>query len=418
VWADKLPQDRPKASVVSKVVMLPHLLGDATKSPFHTIVNHCDASAFESKLLELIVQSKWEENIRSQRQWSSALYMMALAVASSAMVSGSTTGGADPNMLVDVVQGAMLCCEAVALAMESVQLMREGCGFYLTGPWNLLDVTASGCLVVGGMCHFTGAATGVQTWGALGVMLKWFGVVDYLRSFPGPASLVRMISVILADIAPFMAILGVVVLGSTFFFAINSPSSDEFGFDDGVVGPFRPLLTVYQLMLGMNGGGELGQSTSWPTVLMSSLFMAFVVVVLLNLLIAIMSDSYEKVKESERVEALRERARIIVEAERAHPSWNKYHKYMHIVEAADASQDRTASVEWEGITGRVKQLLEMQDRRSDSKLEAVENKFGSKLEAVESKLDSKLEALDSKFDSKFEAVDSKLEAIVGYFSKN
>ena len=55
----------------------------------------------------------------------------------------------------------------------------------------------------------------------------------------------------------------------------------------------------------------------------------------MNLLIAIMGDSYGKVKESERVQALRERAQIIVEAERRNPSWHKYHKYMHIAEAAD-----------------------------------------------------------------------------------
>ena len=44
----------------------------------------------------------------------------------------------------------------------------------------------------------------------------------------------------------------------------------------------------------------------------------------MNLLIAIMGDSYEKVKESERVQALRERAQIIVEAERTNPSWHTY----------------------------------------------------------------------------------------------
>ena len=146
--------------------MLPDLLGDSKTSPFHAIVTHCDATVFESKLLELIVQSKWEENIRSQRQWSSALYATALAVATGAMVSGAT-GGPDPNMLVDVVQGAMICCEAVASSMAGVQLTREGCRFYITGPWNLLDVSASGCLLVGGVCHFTGAISGVQTWGAL-----------------------------------------------------------------------------------------------------------------------------------------------------------------------------------------------------------------------------------------------------------
>ena len=81
----------------------------------------------------------------------------------------------------------------------------------------------------------------------------------------------------------------------------------------------------------------------------------------MNLLIAIMGDSYEKVKESERVQALRERAQIIVGAERTNPSWHKYHKYMHIAEPADIStSDAQKNVEWEGITGRVKQLLEIQ----------------------------------------------------------
>ena len=79
----------------------------------------------------------------------------------------------------------------------------------------------------------------------------------------------------------------------------------------------------------------------------------------MNLLIAIMGDSYGKVKESERVQALRERAQIIVEAELTRPSWHKYHKYMHIAEAADIASDTgmSPSLEWEGITGRVKQLL-------------------------------------------------------------
>jgi hypothetical protein len=41
-------------------------------------------------------------------------------------------------------------------------------------------------------------------------------------------------------------------------------------------------------------------------------------------LIAIMGDSYEKVKESERVEAIRERARIVVEMEKRFPKSHRY----------------------------------------------------------------------------------------------
>ena len=90
--------------------------------------------------------------------------------------------------------------------------------------------------------------------------------------------------VVLIDIVPFLTILGVVVLGSTLFFAINSPSSDyrhqEFSFDSNVAGPFQPFLTLYQTMLSMSGGVQIDESTSWLAMLMIMLFMGFVVVVL------------------------------------------------------------------------------------------------------------------------------------------
>ena len=117
----------------------------------------------------------------------------------------------------------------------------------------------------------------------------------------------------------------------------------------------------------------------------------------MNLLIAIMGDSYEKVKESERVQALRERAQIIVEAERRNPSWHKYHKYMHIAEAADISiSSAQKNVEWEGITGRVKQLLEMKTAEvkaetAEAKVERAELKAELKAELAEVKLELKAE---------------------------
>ena len=73
-------------------------------------------------------------------------------------------------------------------------------------------------------------------------------------------------------------------------------------------------------------------------------------------------DADEKVKEHERVEALRERAQLIVESERTDPGSHQYHKYMHIVQRTD-SNTRVTKLGWEGITGRVKRLLEMQDER-------------------------------------------------------
>eukprot|EP01052_Picozoa_sp_SAG31_P028871 SAG31_NODE_2824_length_5038_cov_3.060336_2_plen_124_part_00 len=112
--------------------------------------------------------------------------------------------------------------------------------------------------------------------------MKCFGLVDHLRSFAGTASLVRMVSVIMVDMAPFMTILGTVVIGSTLVFAINSPFSAEFAFmlDDDRVDPFHPLLTVFQMMLNVGNGVNVDSSTPWPTLVTMLFFMGFVIVVL------------------------------------------------------------------------------------------------------------------------------------------
>ena len=75
----------------------------------------------------------------------------------------------------------------------------------------------------------------------------------------------------------------------------------------------------------------------------------------MNVLIAIMADSYEMVKEHEKVEALHERAKMIADMELQHPGWHRYSQYMHICEAAD--DDSGLEAEWSGVAGRVKELL-------------------------------------------------------------
>eukprot|EP01050_Picozoa_sp_SAG11_P001393 SAG11_NODE_60_length_19094_cov_26.549566_8_plen_166_part_00 len=113
-------------------------------------------------------------------------------------------------------------------------------------------------------------------------MLWIGGLPSLVRSFAGTASLVRMVSVIMVDIAPFMTILGTVVIGSALVFTINSPFDAEFGFlfDDDRVEPSHPLLTVFQMALNMGTGQSLDHSTPWPTLITILFFMGFVVVVL------------------------------------------------------------------------------------------------------------------------------------------
>ena len=134
--------------------------------------------------------------------------------------------------------------------------------------------------------------------------------MDYLRAFPATAPLVRMILVITHDVGPFLGVCSIVIAGCTCFFAINQPEAGSaFGDFDGAAGFLAPLLTV---VLAMLGSFEIGDYTKRAAVAMFLFFAFFVIVLMLNLLIAIMGDAYSKVKESELVEGLHERAKLIV----------------------------------------------------------------------------------------------------------
>ena len=72
---------------------------------------------------------------------------------------------------------------------------RQGSTVYFAGPWNLMSVSASAALLAGAVGHFNGHMSSVRTVGALGVTVKWVGLVDYLRCFEKTGALVRMVLV-------------------------------------------------------------------------------------------------------------------------------------------------------------------------------------------------------------------------------
>ena len=79
-------------------------------------------------------------------------------------------------------------------------------------------------------------------------------------------------------------------------------------------------LSVFLLMLG-DFDVEDFSSAGTPAVSMFVLFMSLVVIVLMNLLIAIMGDSYDRVRENQRVASQRLRADTLAEIDRQYGWW-------------------------------------------------------------------------------------------------
>ena len=86
---------------------------------------------------------------------------------------------------------------------------------------------------------------------------------------------------------------------------------------------------------------------------------------------------------------MHERAKMIVDMEMQHPSWHTFCNFMHVAEAAD--KDSTPAPDWEGITGRVKQLLEL----TNARVEQVSSRMAVKEEVA---TNAEVEALMGKVD--------------------
>ena len=122
-----------------------------------------------------------------------------------------------------------------------------------------------------------------------------------------------------------------------------------------------------------------------------------------------MGDSYEKVKESERVEAIRERARIVVDTEKRFPKSHRYHRFLHFVEAADS--EKAKEIVWEGVTNRVTQVVRTKTREVTNRLEDTRVALADR----QDRLEGEMGELNSKFalmDDRLKLLDSKLDTLL------
>ena len=129
-WVHVFDGLEQKVLVAYKVVLMPELLGGEVSGPFHTIVERCNAEVFESKMMELVVQSKWERNVWPKLRWIIVGYAGALGLASMSMVASSGFGKAgslqaESAAWVDVAQVAVLVVETAALGNEVHQQVRR-----------------------------------------------------------------------------------------------------------------------------------------------------------------------------------------------------------------------------------------------------------------------------------------------------
>ncbi len=380
-WNNHLPSRHHMATemeVASKVIALADFVGDPERSPFWDIVatSSSDPQVFESKLLQLAVQFKWQK-VESLARSALILFVVhfvlmcvtlmydtqehlernACPATSGDLWESSVSGqvqmdgldgsphhstscafrytGADGaehcwvyrSAVLDAMYGALFVSNSYMLlqelrevweALEESTSLYQGFKVFCSDVWNFFDVGSIAMVYWAMAAHYTDNACLVEQVGAMAIILNSISVLQLMRPFTETGALIQTIIEIIKDIRGFWYICTVILIGFTCAFTVCEPQSKAFTMKDPRVGPFYPVIEV---VISMIGAFSLDDYSKTQTVLLFFVFVIFVVIIMLNLLITIIGESYGTIKQQEKVTMLKLRAEVIVEQEKRHPEW-------------------------------------------------------------------------------------------------
>eukprot|EP00210_Caulerpa_lentillifera_P007825 g7467.t1 len=215
---------------------------------------------------------------------------------------------------------------------------------------------------------------------AIESILMWFKVWYFLQAFSETGALVLMIENVIKDCIPFLLLSGVVLVGfSTGLFAmfqdviqaIDSSKQEENDRQEenethqkiisSFETPQKAMLTLFFAMIGTFDTEVYSESgkLSPIIVLFFVLYLSIQAIVMFNMLIAIMSDTFDKVKSTEEEQLLMGRAQFIDACEAALTenqikSMNeKIGKYLYILFSKDEDINKESSM-WNGRINNIK----------------------------------------------------------------
>ena len=162
--------------------------------------------------------------------------------------------------------------------------------------------------------------------------------------------LIKIITEIIYELRYFLVVIAVLLMGFSCAFAVSMP--DNVAFDDGT--PYgmgllsSGVLTSYLAMLGAFDASDY---TNPESVVVFVMFLFLIVVIMLNLLIALMADTFERVTESWVFESRKMRVETIIEQEllmNDSDNTDCFPAFLQVLRPVEDVAD-----EWAGVSGQV-----------------------------------------------------------------
>lgn len=142
-------------------------------------------------------------------------------------------------------------------------------------------------------------------------LLLWLKFLYFLRIFRQTGHFISMIIDVIADMKVFMGVFFVVIIafGNAFFIlSNNNPADDRF-----IVSIPDSLLWSYNLSLGAFDTEAMGSKHFELAAVLFFISSIFLIIIMLNFLVAVISDTYARIQESQMNQMYQNLADLIIE---------------------------------------------------------------------------------------------------------
>jgi len=225
--------------------------------------------------------------------------------------------------------------------------------------WNFLDLASSSLVIIFSICVLGGFNIGktILLIGGLASFIIWIKLFYYLRIFRPTSSFIRMIVEMLFDIKIFLLIFFIGIFAfANFYFVLDKGNPEKvIGFKEASY--INTVIYTYLQALGELGFDGFEDSKQpalyWCIFFVSTILLT---ITLLNLLIAIMGDTYDRVQEVSQESQLKEICSFIDEYDFLFP-YNEFEKEPYIIIARLESSEGEESGGWEGKVGALKSFI-------------------------------------------------------------
>jgi len=269
---------------------------------------------FDSDYGQLALRFAWKSFGKKEHVKQMGLYLLYVILATFSVYSFDRM--LDTNMWIVsfVVIGLQILLDMYFLKIEVQQVVSNSLE-YLYDIWNFLDLIVIICGLGGNGLRIGYRYETLLSRIFLSIqsITMWFNVLFYLRAFENTGPLVSMILRIAHDMQSLIFVVLIVIVGFSQAFWLLSSGFGREELPFATVG--SSFLNSFSFMLGgYDPLGFDGLPLERFAVFLSTFFMLLVSLLLLNLLIALMGDSYADVREKGLAQWRLEQVNLIIES--------------------------------------------------------------------------------------------------------